>query len=261
MARFGRGGTTGTTAARSSGPGSTLERFLRRYEIDTSRPRVADAAKDALRRALAPGLVVWALVVGVGLLIEGPMRSFPAEVAVNEELVAVREPTWNTVTSVLSNIGGTEFIVAVCATGFALLWWRTRQWWFSVVPGLAVALQALLFVTAALVVGRDRPDVEHLDASPPTSGFPSGHAGASTAFYLTLAFVAQRLRRPVQRRLVTALCVLVPLLVGFARLYRGMHHPSDVVLGLVNGGLCAVLAWLYLRRDTQLPWARRQTRA
>ena len=230
-----------------------MDRFLHRYELDTSEPSVTQARRDVLRRALAPAIVLWAGILGLGLLIVGPLDSLPAEGEVNEELVEARTPAWDSITSLMSNVGATEFIVGACVVGVGLLWWRTRQWWFAIVPALAVALQALLFVTSAQLVGRTRPEVEHLDESPPTSGFPSGHAGASTAFYLTLALVAQRIRRPVLRGLATALCVLVPLAVGFARLYRGMHFLTDVVVGTLNGVVCAWLAWRYLRRDADRP--------
>ena len=50
------------------------------------------------------------------------------------------------------------------------------------------------------------------------------------------------------RRLVIALCVLAWLSVAYARLYRGAHHTTDVLFGVVNGVACAVLAWGYLRR-------------
>ena len=62
--------------------------------------------------------------------------------------------------------------------------------------------------------------------------------------------MAQRIRNRVLRGVVTVLCLLVPLSVGTARLYRGMHHPTDVLMGFVNGLVCAFLAWNYLRRDT-----------
>ena len=51
------------------------------------------------------------------------------------------------------------------------------------------------------------------------------------------------------RRVVITLCVIAPLLVSYARLYRGAHHVSDIVVGILNGLLCALLAWNYLRRD------------
>ena len=229
---------------------STITAFVRRYELDTSRPTVRQARSDLARRTLAPAVGLLAAVVAIGLLIVGPLDSLPGEVAVNDELAARRTPALNALTAVWSTIGTTEFIILGSLVTLALVWWRTRQWWLAVVPSIAVAVQAVVFITSAFVVGRERPDVEPLDVSPPTSGFPSGHTGAATAFYLTLALLARRIRQPVLRWAATAACVLVPLLVAFARLYRGMHHPTDVAVGALNGLACVVLAWRYLRRDT-----------
>ncbi|MGW3917192.1 diacylglycerol kinase family protein, partial [Streptomyces sp. NPDC005070] len=47
--------------------------------------------------------------------------------------------------------------------------------------------------------------------------------------------------RWVWRRVVAGLLLLLPLLVGAARLYRGMHHPTDVLGGLANGGLSLLI--------------------
>ena len=48
---------------------------------------------------------------------------------------------------------------------------------------------------------------------------------------------------------MTVLLLAAPLAMGTARLYRGMHSLSDVLVGLANGIVCALLAWNYLRRD------------
>lgn len=226
-----------------------MDRFLHRYELDQSEPSVGQAWRDALRRTFAPAVVLWAGILGLGFLIVGPLDPVLVEEEVNQDLADARTPFWNSATSYLSNIGGTEFIIAACLLLVAFVWWRTRHWWFAVVPAIAVAVQALLFVTSAALVDRRRPEVEHLDDSPPTSGYPSGHSGASMAFYLSVMLLAQRIRQPVVRWGVTVLCLLIPLGVAFARLYRGMHFLSDVVVGAVNGIVCAWLAWRYLRRD------------
>lgn len=221
-----------------------------RYQRDQTRPTRTQARQDLVHRTLLPALAVWLVIVGIGFLIRYPLEDLPAEGEVNEALVDVRNPELNLVTQVLTNIGGTHFIVIACAAAMALIFWRTRQWWFAVVPGIAVSVQSAVFVTSSALIGRERPDVEHLDDSPPTSAFPSGHTGASTAFYLTLALLAQRIRNPALRWAATILCFLVPALVAFSRLYRGMHHPADVVVGAVNGVICCWLAWRWLRRGT-----------
>ena len=98
-------------------------------------------------------------------------------------------------------------------------------------PLIAISLQAMVFFFTTLLIDRERPDVEKLDDSPPTSSFPSGHTGAATGLYFTLALMALRIRNPALRRVVVGVCVAIPLLVASARLYRGMHHVSDVAGG------------------------------
>jgi undecaprenyl-diphosphatase len=39
------------------------------------------------------------------------------------------------------------------------------------------------------------------------------------------------------------------VLLGWSRLYLGMHHLSDVAVGVLNGVAAAVLGWNYLRRS------------
>jgi undecaprenyl-diphosphatase len=152
---------------------------------------------------------------------------------------------------VWSHIGNTEIVIGVCVLAVGLLWWRTRQWWVATIPAVAIALQATVFVIATAVVARPRPHVPHLDPAPPTSSYPSGHVGAATALYVSFALLAQRIRPPALRRVVTALCLVIPALVAWARLYRGMHHLTDILVGVANGLACALLAWAYLHRKGQ----------
>ncbi|HYQ33237.1 MAG TPA: phosphatase PAP2 family protein [Lapillicoccus sp.] len=222
--------------------------FVHRYELDSSRPSVGSALRDFAVRALAPALVLFAAIVGVGFLIMGPLGGLPAENDLSKSVASGRTELMNSVTMVWSHIGNTEIVIGVCVIAVALIWWRTKQWWYAVVPAIAIAIQASVFVAATAIADRPRPTVQHLDPAPPTSSYPSGHMGASTALYLTFALMAQRIETAWLRRLVTAVCVIIPLLVGYARLYRGMHHLLDILVGMVNGIVCALLAWNYLRR-------------
>ncbi|MFC8501653.1 phosphatase PAP2 family protein [Pedococcus sp. NPDC057267] len=199
-------------------------------------------------RAVAPGVVVWAAIVGFGLLITGPLTGLSkSEESVNKTLASDRTPTWNTITMFWSHIGNTEYVIAVCILVSLILLWRTKDLLFSLVPVIAISLQATIFVLATLVIGRPRPKVSHLDPAPPTSSYPSGHVGASTALYLTFALLAQRIERTWLRVLTTVVCLLLPLLVTYARLYRGMHHVTDVSVGMLNGIVCALLAYAWYR--------------
>ncbi|MFF3404910.1 diacylglycerol kinase family protein [Streptomyces sp. NPDC002742] len=204
-----------------------------------------------------------ASMVGLGLLITGPARGLwplTAEDAVNEGLERARTGTLTTLSSIASEAGNTLTVITVTLLACLglLLIPRLPMWRQAIFLAVAVSLQSLVFLAITESVDRHRPDVDRLDASPPTSSYTSGHTGAATALYAGLAVVAlSRIRGP-WRRVVAGLLLLLPLLVGAARLYRGMHHPTDVLGGLANGGLSLLIvgrALLVDRSVTAVPSA------
>ena len=86
-----------------------------------------------------------------------------------------------------------------------------------------------------------------MDKAPPTASYPSGHVGASTTLYLTFALLALQIRTAWLRRLTMTLCLAIPLLVAFGRLYRGMHHLTDIGAAFLNGITCALLTYWWYR--------------
>jgi membrane-associated phospholipid phosphatase len=98
-------------------------------------------------------------------------------------------------------------------------------------------------------VHRPRPPVPELDVAPPTSSFPSGHTAAALALYggiaILLLWIYGR-RRATRVTAVVLFCI--PVAVGLSRLYRGMHYPTDVLMGALMGGL-----WLLVVITTLLP--------
>ncbi len=197
-------------------------------------------------------VVGWlAALVGVGFLVGGPLAGLlEDEDGMISALQSARTSTWDAVSHVGSRAADTATIVGTAlAVGLVLrLVWKS--WVEPLLVWAAVALQSAVFLATTLLVSRERPELDQLDPAPPTSSFPSGHSGASTALYLSLGLVlASHVRSRAGRVLVVALLVLVPLGVGLSRLYRGMHHPSDVVFGVLNGVVAvlvvraAVLGW------------------
>jgi undecaprenyl-diphosphatase len=91
----------------------------------------------------------------------------------------------------------------------------------------------LLNLILKLSFHRGRPEVAfvHLD----TYSFPSGHAMISTAAYGAFAYLAWgRLQTRGRLALVAGTSVLLAL-IGFSRLYLGVHYLSDVLAGIAGG--------------------------
>jgi membrane-associated phospholipid phosphatase len=147
------------------------------------------------------------------------------------------------VTAVTSGIGGTLTItiMAVVAVAAAALVWR--RWREPMLVAVAVAGEVAIFLAVTLAVDRQRPPVRHLDEAPPTSSFPSGHTAATLVLWGALAVLAsERARSALVRNLLLILAVVLPLLVAVSRLYRGMHYLSDVLGGLLLGGVWLLVA-------------------
>ena len=127
-------------------------------------------------------------------------------------------------------------------------WWSARR---AVDPAQAVAgvlwaaggtVLAWLIAHFVLkpVVAERRPylalaHVEVLLTRTHGYSFPSGHATVAGAVVIGLVLA----RRPI----ACVLATLLGLLLGFGRVYTGMHYPFDVVGGLVIGGLVIVVTW------------------
>ncbi|MEV4624869.1 phosphatase PAP2 family protein [Micromonospora sp. NPDC049523] len=196
-------------------------------------------------RLLLPVAVLYGVMVGLGLLVTKVLDDvwpLTVEDTVNRQLEAERSGTANGVSLVFSTIASTPAIIAVTAVVACVLALTLRRWREPAFLIGAVTAQALIFLFTTLAIDRPRPAVEHMDVSPPTSSFPSGHTSAAVALYCGLALVlALRARRTSTKVAWWSLLVAVPVGVALTRMYRGMHHPSDVVGSFINAGTCIVI--------------------
>ena len=191
-------------------------------------------------------VVLSVVCVGVGLLLThtaalAGVRHW--DVSVNRWFVRRRTGTLDSLTAVGSHLAETLTVVGVGLLVVGLLWWRRRDLRTLSILVVGLVLEVSVFVTTTLFVDRSRPPVHHLDAAPPTSSFPSGHAAAAVALYVGLVVVVHRVwRRRGITIAATVLAVCIVVAVGLSRLYRGMHHPSDVVVGAALGAAALTIA-------------------
>jgi membrane-associated phospholipid phosphatase len=126
---------------------------------------------------------------------------------------------------------------------------------------VALTIEVSVFLLSTLAVDRPRPDVRRLDVSPPTSSYPSGHTAAAIALYVGLAIVVSSLTRSrVLRVIAWTLAFLLPVAVGLSRLYRAMHHPTDVLASVLLGAAALTIALLAARTSSAIIQSRRPER-
>jgi undecaprenyl-diphosphatase len=126
---------------------------------------------------------------------------------------------------------------------------RTAAFVFAATSGGTIAGNLL-----KLVYNRPRPTlVPHL-VDVTSASFPSGHATDSAVVYLTLAALLARTMtdRPL-RLYVLAVAIVLTLMIGFSRVYLGVHWPSDVVAGWTFGAAWALCCSILYRRLYPVP--------
>ena len=206
-----------------------------------------NAMGEIRARKLPAVFGLWVLALSCGMVLIGLLiiRLLPhtwplsAEDGVDRFFAAHRVGWANTATDALSILAGTLGASAVTLLAVAWARWRFGGWRESAYLAFSVLLELTVFLVTTFLVHRPRPSVAELDASPPTSSFPSGHTAAAVALYGAIALLGYA----HTRRRACWILLLIPAAVGAARLYRGMHHPSDVAAGVLLGALCVWAAW------------------
>ncbi len=130
-----------------------------------------------------------------------------------------------------SAIGGTVGRLLLLALVLTPLLWtgrRTAALWLATTIAGGTVLNLLL----KQVFAAPRPDLlPHLDIVH-TYSFPSGHAAGNMMVFGALAMLAGR------RRVYGAAAAIIAL-IGVSRVWLGVHWPSDVTAGWIEG-----LGWL-----------------
>ena len=146
----------------------------------------------------------------------------------------------------LTALGGTT-LVSIFTTAAALLLLALRERSRAGVLVAAILLAWLSKDTAKVLFGRARPDLVSQEVFVHSASFPSGHTGMATTLFLMLAVLASSYglsRRG--RTLVYSVAILLAGLVGFSRVYLGVHWPSDVLAGWCLGAFWATAGWIVL---------------
>lgn len=143
-----------------------------------------------------------------------------------------------------TTLGGWPFMTLLSVVLSGLFVMR-RQWSFLFILLAVVIGESLLVDLLKGLFARARPDFlpHYVEAASPS--FPSGHSASAAAVYLTLGLMLANLTE--QRALrIYALIVAgaVIAMIGFSRVYLGVHYPTDVAAGWCVGAAWASGVWL-----------------
>lgn len=205
--------------------------LLARYAAPLIDPRRPESTSLVILAVclLAIGWAWFALLTTV-LMRGGPLAM---DINLHELMVGLRNPLADRLLAGLASVGDAQVLVPAAAVALAWLLWRQR--WVAALHWLAALAFGLVlaFVLEALIVMPPPPAMHG------SFGFPSMTVTMTT---ICLGFFAVLIARELPGRsrvwpyLVSGVVVA---LLGFSRLYLGMHWLSDVLGGMLLG-----VAWL-----------------
>ena len=117
---------------------------------------------------------------------------------------------------------------------------------------------AALFSGIKELVCRVRPSSYIGDFHQHGYSFPSGHSTMSMTFGLLLFFLLYSKVSQGYRAALIVFCILFPLLIGFSRIYLGVHYFSDVMGGFTLGIFWVMLLAWKIGISTEVSPSRKQ---
>lgn len=109
----------------------------------------------------------------------------------------------------------------------------------NLIAGLALTASILISILLQYILkrafNRHRPfikhdEIENLTIPPDHFSFPSGHTSAAFSITFVFWYFYPLIFIPI---------LVIAVLIGFSRIYLGMHYPSDVFAGVVIGFISA----------------------
>jgi undecaprenyl-diphosphatase len=194
--------------------------------------------------------VIWAFAELADGVVEGESRRFDRAVLL---WIHSHSPEWlDGPMRLVTALGYYQVVVPILVA--IVLVFYLKGWRLSALLLLVSTVGGSLLTTVLKAVfGRARPELFDSGYTASFYSFPSGHATVAVGFYGALTLILAYRLRGFARWAVATGGVSLVLLIGFSRLYLGVHYPTDVLAGFLAAPLWVIcvgavyVVWLSVR--------------
>jgi membrane-associated phospholipid phosphatase len=147
-------------------------------------------------------------------------------------IISFRTPELNAFMMSLTNLGSEIVLVPLCFLMIIYLYRKRKK--DALIFGFIVLVGAIVSLILKDFFQRPRPYFPITDVI--YYSFPSGHTMNSVITYTTISYFIWRSTRNLLITFVSfsiSFCLI--LIVGYSRIYLGVHYPSDVLAGYAAG--------------------------
>ncbi|NCF75384.1 MAG: phosphatase PAP2 family protein [Xanthomonadaceae bacterium] len=137
-------------------------------------------------------------------------------------------------------LGKSQVILIFLITAILILWiWKKRFYIITLL--LSIMGSGFFTYIGKLIFHRARPSVAVYTEN--SFSFPSGHATIAIAFYGFLAYLLIKSAKQWKQKInIFFISFILIILIGFSRLYLGVHYVSDIWGGYLSGAIWLIIA-------------------
>lgn len=198
----------------------------------------------------ASAFVLWAFAEVTDGVVEGEFRRFDRVVLL---WIGANVPdSWGGAMRLITALGYYWVVVPLLAAVALVLYFK--NWRLSaILLCVSTGGSAVLTTVLKALFQRVRPDLVDSGYTASFYSFPSGHATVAVGFYGVLTVILAYRARGLARWAIAAGGAALVLLIGFSRLYLGVHYPTDVLAGFLTALVWVIsvgtvyVVWLSIR--------------
>ena len=157
-----------------------------------------------------------------------------------------RNGFWTGFFKIFTHLGVFYVVAGLVLVGAILLWFVAKNKRMSLFMLACFAFTCIANFILKRVIRRIRP--EHLMLIEESGfSFPSGHSMMSfVLFAMLIYFVYKTIKNKVFKISLISLCAVLTIMVGFSRIYLGVHYLTDILAGwLITLAVVLTFIWAY----------------
>lgn len=142
----------------------------------------------------------------------------------------------------ITNLGGFGTLLVLCILAILICKYYNKERYLEIskLCLYALLLSGAIALCLKLSIVEERPfkmlsHVNRLVLPSEPNSFPSGHSSS------TFSVVTVLVNQFWQNKILVAFLIFFALLIGFSRIYCGVHYPIDVAVGAIVGILSGVV--------------------